>query len=156
MFFGCERRETSRGSGPDRAHHAVPHSRQKRHNQRCCRSLLSSSTLSSTVHVARGGAYHTRPCFFSNQILNLLSLFHIECFFFHFFSATRLGQTLTFVILFYFLDRFLPFCYYSLGVIFVCFLFPLLFIKLLLSLLVFMRLWFYETLILCLVDEKVE
>ena len=82
MFFGCERRETSCGSGPDRAHHAVPHSRQKRHSQRCCRSLLSSSTLSSTVHAA--SAYRTRPCFFSNQILNLLSLFHIECFLFFF------------------------------------------------------------------------
>ena len=82
VFFGCESRETSCGSGPDRAQHAVPHSRQQRHNQRCCRSLLSSSTLSSTVHAARGGAFRTLPCFFSNQILILLSFFHIECFFF--------------------------------------------------------------------------
>ena len=105
MFFRCERRETGCRSGPDGAQH-VSHAHQRRYTQRCRWPLLSSSRPSSTIHAGRGGASRTLRCFFCSQTLILLFFSILNGFFF----SHTLGQTLTFVILFYFLGCFIPFC----------------------------------------------
>ena len=130
MFFRCERRETGCRSGPDGAQH-VSHAHQRRYTQRCRWPFLSSSTPSSTIHAGRGGASRTLRCvFFCSQTLIFLFFSILNVFFF----SHTLGRTLTFVILFYFLGCFIPFCKFSLCIIFASFLFLVLFLKLFFSL----------------------